>query len=203
MARAEVEDLRINLREAWDGMNALLGQRVYITDGLNLREFDPERAESRYILTPDEVRAQIRLSIFSGVYANPDPTDLRVLENLEIDHSDFNGETIEKEDAILLLGETSRESVSLNNEPSVIINQTPRYWLARPIYRDGLNVDHGKLENVYATPMHVVEEVEGIAVVHYVYGVHANSGTHNLRDPNPLIKKMSRVGMPKLKRKSF
>ena len=98
MARAEVEDLRINLREAWDGMNALLGQRVYITDGLNLREFDPERAESRYILTPDEVRAQIRLSIFSGVYANPDPTDLRVLENLEIDHS---GNKTKRESGIL------------------------------------------------------------------------------------------------------
>jgi hypothetical protein len=202
----------ISLREAWEGMNALLGQRVYTTAGLTIDEFDPEGATQKYILTPDEVRRHISLNYANSACLNPDPRSPESIEELErskknrLDPNSGRGRLMSREDALKILGEEQRKLVDTMNSiynDDIFINDTPTYFLVDLPLKERLCVERAEIKGSNGfqsregiTPMHQIGEEEGIAVVHYYYETHSCHMSTNPKDSGDLTKKMLSVGFP-------
>ncbi|MBR9704942.1 hypothetical protein GOV12_06010 [Candidatus Pacearchaeota archaeon] len=177
------EGSKKRIREAWEGMNSVLGKRVIIINPLNNPEWrDPNvlerRGGERYVLTPDEVRKfGCEIQIGHERYANVDPT---------------------RSEAIELVINVPIHIEKLRSSYHRYDNQ-PWYCLARPKKFEDEEVqvwiDDTRFFDNSQVPMHLLDESCGVPIICYDYHIHSRYLTYGCSDNEGLLKRMAEAGM--------
>jgi hypothetical protein len=192
-----MRELTNDVREAWEGMNALLGQVVLSVTPRAHRIWTPETivkpTGSHYIFTPEEVvEYGISLQTGPGRYANPDPRREDAINAMDVEEGPVFRNV---GNAVRMVSRRGKDSSSRTDD----YNNVPRYCLARLIQEgDAMKIWVATAmlaQKAWQTPMQHIGEVDGKPLIAYDYHVHSGHMAFGCKGKEYLVGKMTELGM--------